>query len=74
MSRAKTTPADAAPRPTDRPAAARQLRLPMPARILAYFLKKPSDFGQGFRPKGVGRERKLYGKKMPLDPRSALVQ
>jgi hypothetical protein len=42
--------------------------------VQAYFLMKPSDFGQGFRPNGSDRERKLYGRKMPLDPRSALVQ
>ena len=35
---------------------------------------KPSDFGQGFRPNGSDRDRKLYDKKMPLDRRSALVQ
>ena len=49
-------------------------RLRCGSTLQAYFLMKPSDFGQGFRPNGSDRERKLYGRKMPLDPRSALVQ
>ena len=42
--------------------------------VPAYSAMKPSDFGQGFRPNGSDCGVSLYGKKMPHDPRSALVQ
>eukprot|EP00966_Prymnesium_polylepis_P063185 1466686-Prymnesium_polylepis.1 len=40
--------------------------------IQAYSAKKPPDLGQGLRRIGIYSHGKLYGKKMPLDLRSAL--
>ena len=42
--------------------------------VPAYFLKKPSDFGQGLRASEKDSDRKRYDRNILRDERSALVQ
>eukprot|EP00966_Prymnesium_polylepis_P157411 3637921-Prymnesium_polylepis.1 len=37
-----------------------------------YFLKKPSDFGQGFRPNGSDRDRKVVWQKYATRPEECI--